>query len=223
MTVAGRQRRRHRTVHGEPRGDDGVQRRLSRWTTNRRKRAACAPASRGNMHLPLKRIFDEKRRLVIPVLAGLALNVVLFAGVVYPLGVRVRSTEARAAGRRAAAAGGRARRRRGARDRPEARSHRHGTEGVLQGRASVEPRPGAAGHIPAADAARRTAQSRAVAPQHRSQAGKGVLARAAADLDDAAGQLRRHPPLHLSGRIGQRLHRHRQRLACSRAPSRGRR
>jgi Tfp pilus assembly protein PilO len=48
------------------------------------------------MHLPLKRIFDDKRRLVIPVLAGLALNVVLFFGVVYPLGARVRSTEARA-------------------------------------------------------------------------------------------------------------------------------
>ena len=38
------------------------------------------------MHLPLKRVFDEKRRLVIPVLAGLALNLVLSAGVVYPLG-----------------------------------------------------------------------------------------------------------------------------------------
>jgi Tfp pilus assembly protein PilO len=48
------------------------------------------------MHLPLRRAFEDKRRLVIPVLAGLALNVVLFAGVVYPLGVRVRSMEARA-------------------------------------------------------------------------------------------------------------------------------
>ena len=48
------------------------------------------------MHLPLRRIFDEKRRLVIPLLAGIALNVVLLAGVVYPLGARVRSTEARA-------------------------------------------------------------------------------------------------------------------------------
>ena len=45
------------------------------------------------MHLPLRRIFEDKRRLVIPVLAGLALNVVLFAGVVYPLGVRLRSME----------------------------------------------------------------------------------------------------------------------------------
>src|SRR5688572_26161389 len=50
------------------------------------------------MHLPLRRIFEDKRRLVIPVLAGLALNIVLFAGVVYPLGVRVRSMEARAYG-----------------------------------------------------------------------------------------------------------------------------
>ena len=48
------------------------------------------------MYLPLKRVFDDKRRLVIPVLAGIALNVVLFAGVVYPLGARVRSMEARA-------------------------------------------------------------------------------------------------------------------------------
>jgi Tfp pilus assembly protein PilO len=49
------------------------------------------------MHLPLKRIFDEKRRLVVPVLAGIALNVALLAGVVYPLGARVRTTEALAA------------------------------------------------------------------------------------------------------------------------------
>ena len=48
------------------------------------------------MHLPLRRVFDDKRRLVVPVLAGLALNVVLLAAVVYPLGVRVRSMEARA-------------------------------------------------------------------------------------------------------------------------------
>lgn len=48
------------------------------------------------MYLPLRRVFDDKRRLVIPVVAGLALNVVLFAGVVYPLGARVRSMEARA-------------------------------------------------------------------------------------------------------------------------------
>jgi Tfp pilus assembly protein PilO len=47
------------------------------------------------MHLPLRRIFEDKRRLVIPVVAGLALNVVLFAGVVYPLGARVRSMESR--------------------------------------------------------------------------------------------------------------------------------
>jgi Tfp pilus assembly protein PilO len=48
------------------------------------------------MHLPLRRIYDEKRRLLIPVLAGIALNVVLFVGVVYPLRARVRSTEVRA-------------------------------------------------------------------------------------------------------------------------------
>lgn len=48
------------------------------------------------MHLPLRRVFNEKRRLVIPVLAGLALNVVLYAGVVYPLNARMRRIEARA-------------------------------------------------------------------------------------------------------------------------------
>jgi Tfp pilus assembly protein PilO len=48
------------------------------------------------MRLSVKRVFDEKRRIAIPVLAGLALNVLLFAGVVVPLGARVRSTETRA-------------------------------------------------------------------------------------------------------------------------------
>src|SRR5688572_15670034 len=65
-------------------------------TTNRTKPAAYAPVWRGNMLLPLRRVFDEKRRMVIPVLAGLALNVVLFVAVVYPLSVRMRSVEARA-------------------------------------------------------------------------------------------------------------------------------
>src|SRR5436190_34786 len=45
--------------------------------------------------IPIKRAFDENRRLVIPVAAGLALNVILFVGVVYPLRARVASTEAR--------------------------------------------------------------------------------------------------------------------------------
>lgn len=48
------------------------------------------------MHLPLRRVFNEKRRMIVPVLAGLALNVVLFVAVVYPLKVRMRSVEARA-------------------------------------------------------------------------------------------------------------------------------
>jgi Tfp pilus assembly protein PilO len=47
------------------------------------------------MAIPLKRVFDEKRRLVIPLLAALALNIALYALVVYPLGVRVRSMEQR--------------------------------------------------------------------------------------------------------------------------------
>jgi Tfp pilus assembly protein PilO len=48
------------------------------------------------MRLSLRRIFDEKRRLMLPVLAGLGLSILLFVGVVYPLSARVRSTEARA-------------------------------------------------------------------------------------------------------------------------------
>ena len=48
------------------------------------------------MSLPLRRIFDDKRRMVIPVAAGLVLNVVLFAGVVYPLRLRMQTMEARA-------------------------------------------------------------------------------------------------------------------------------
>ena len=48
------------------------------------------------MYLPLRRVFDDKRRVIVPVLAGLVLNLVLFAGVVYPLSVRMRSIEARA-------------------------------------------------------------------------------------------------------------------------------
>ena len=49
------------------------------------------------MHLSLRRVFNEKRRLFIPIVAGLVLNILVLAGVVYPLGARVRSTEARAA------------------------------------------------------------------------------------------------------------------------------
>lgn len=47
------------------------------------------------MRIPLKRIVNEKRRLVVPLLAALALNLVLYVLVVYPLGVRVRSMEQR--------------------------------------------------------------------------------------------------------------------------------
>ena len=48
------------------------------------------------MFLPLKRIFAEKRRLAVPVLGGLALNALVYAGVIYPFTARVRATEARA-------------------------------------------------------------------------------------------------------------------------------
>jgi len=50
--------------------------------------------------IPLRRAFDENRRLIVPVIAGLALNVVLLAGAVYPLRVRA----ANAASRQQAAA-----------------------------------------------------------------------------------------------------------------------
>ena len=48
------------------------------------------------MWLPIRRIFKEKRRLVVPIFAGLAVNLLLMVAVVYPLSARVRSTEARA-------------------------------------------------------------------------------------------------------------------------------
>ncbi len=48
------------------------------------------------MFLPLKRIFAEKRRLAVPVLGGLALNALVYAGVIYPFTARMRATEARA-------------------------------------------------------------------------------------------------------------------------------
>src|SRR5438093_9815589 len=45
--------------------------------------------------IPLRRAFDEKRRLIIPVAAGLAINIILFVGAVYPLRARVRNAELR--------------------------------------------------------------------------------------------------------------------------------
>jgi hypothetical protein len=43
----------------------------------------------------LRRIIDEKRRVALPVLGGLVLNLAVYAGVVYPFSARVRSTESR--------------------------------------------------------------------------------------------------------------------------------
>jgi hypothetical protein len=48
------------------------------------------------MRVLIRRVFDEKRRVVIPLLAVLALNIALYVLVVYPLRVRVRSMEQRA-------------------------------------------------------------------------------------------------------------------------------
>ena len=47
------------------------------------------------MHFPLRRVALEKRRVIVPLLAGLILNVILYAAVVYPLRVSVRSAETR--------------------------------------------------------------------------------------------------------------------------------
>jgi Tfp pilus assembly protein PilO len=47
------------------------------------------------MRLSFKRVFDDKRRMIVPVLAGLVLNIILYVGVVYPMSVRVRSAEQR--------------------------------------------------------------------------------------------------------------------------------
>jgi len=47
------------------------------------------------MHFPLRRIATEKRRMIVPILGGLILNVMLYVAVVYPLRVSVRSAESR--------------------------------------------------------------------------------------------------------------------------------
>lgn len=58
------------------------------------------------MKVSFQRIFEENRRLAIAVAAGFALNVLLYAGVVYPLSAREHSSEEReaAAARELAAA-----------------------------------------------------------------------------------------------------------------------
>jgi Tfp pilus assembly protein PilO len=48
------------------------------------------------MRLPLRRVFEEKRRVTVPVLGGLVLNLALFAGVVLPLTARTRAAESQA-------------------------------------------------------------------------------------------------------------------------------
>jgi Tfp pilus assembly protein PilO len=48
------------------------------------------------MHLPLKRIFQDNKRVTIPVLAGLVLNLALYAGIVFPMTARGRSEQAQA-------------------------------------------------------------------------------------------------------------------------------
>ena len=48
------------------------------------------------MRLPIRRVLEEKRRLTIPVVGGLVLNLALFAGVVLPLSARTRAAESQA-------------------------------------------------------------------------------------------------------------------------------
>ena len=48
------------------------------------------------MQLPLRRVFDEKRRLLLPVAAALVINMLLYVVVVYPMRARMSATESRA-------------------------------------------------------------------------------------------------------------------------------
>ena len=174
------------------------------------------------MHLPLRRIFDEKRRLVIPVArrAGAERRAVRRRRV----SAAARACEATEA--RAAAA---------AQQLQAAERDDADARGITEGRDRTDTALKAfyKDVLPSSHAQARQAtflrltqlaeqhNLEAVAAQHRSQAGEGLVARAPADFDDAAGQLRGHPPLHLSGRVRQRFHRHRQHLACSRATEAG--
>jgi Tfp pilus assembly protein PilO len=47
------------------------------------------------VRIPFRRIFDEKRRVIVPLLAALLINIGVYVLVVYPLGIRVRSIEQR--------------------------------------------------------------------------------------------------------------------------------
>ena len=49
------------------------------------------------MTLSLRRVFDEKRGWLIPVLGGLALNVIVYVLIVYPMSIRAATAESRAA------------------------------------------------------------------------------------------------------------------------------
>lgn len=53
------------------------------------------------MRVPVRRIFSEKRALLIPLAGGLLLNAAIYLVAVYPLTIRVRSAESREATARA--------------------------------------------------------------------------------------------------------------------------
>ena len=162
------------------------------------------------MQLPLRRDSRRKATAVIPVLGGLALNILLYAGLVYPMSVRVRSTEARAQASQQAL-------RAAERDDAAARGVRSGTradgrraKGVLQGCAADQlARRGRCTFLrltQLAEAHNLQQSRRSTDPEQ-----ERTVARADAHHHVAAGKLRGHSPLHLSGRIGDRLHRDRQR------------
>ena len=128
------------------------------------RRSACAPASKGNMQLSPRRVFDEKRRLVIPIArragaehCGVRRNRVS-AGrpctehrsrVPAAAAQQLQSAEREDADARGITEG---------RDRTDI-----GVEGLLQRRAAVESRAGTPGDVPPTDAARRAAQPRTCA------------------------------------------------------------
>ena len=163
--------------------------------------------------IPFKRAFDEKRRLVIPVAAGLALNVILYVGVVYPLGVRVRTAEQRdqaAAGELSIAE----------RDDRAARA-------VVQGRDRTDTALQTFYHdvLPNSLASARgmtylrlaqLAEQHHLRYSHRSAESEsnpqGSLRRLRISMA-LEGRLRQRPAVHLSARVGAGLHRDRQRHA----------
>ena len=104
MVVAGKTRRGHRRVHGGARRDEGVRRAPASYRADHRRRAArgrraweLRPSRGRSGAVSLwRRIFDEKRRLIVPLLVAVAVNIAVYAFVVYPMERRVATADARA-------------------------------------------------------------------------------------------------------------------------------